>query len=143
MTDANCFEAMSNLQLLQDMLSEEYNLFMVLIDQNANELTLPSKLPLSCYENGLKNAECRNCLAACLAKPPEGLREPSLYHCHCNLFYTVFKTTSTISSLSIWSPDSRQNQSALPATRHCSKLYLTCRLPWIIRSIGYTTIQSC
>ncbi len=143
MTDANCFEAMSNLQLLQDMLSEEYNLFMVLIDQNANELTLPSKLPLSCYENGLKNAECRNCLAACLAKPPEGLREPSLYHCHCNLFYTVFKTNIYYIKPVYLVAGFTAEPDALPATRHCSKLYLTCRLPWIIRSIGYTTIQSC
>jgi len=92
MTDANCFETMSDIQLLQDMLSEEHNLFLVLIDQNANELTLPSKLPLSCYENGLKDAGCRSCLAACIDKRPENLQEPSLYHCHRNLFYTVFKT---------------------------------------------------
>jgi DNA-binding CsgD family transcriptional regulator len=92
MTEANCFETMSDIQLLQDLLSEEYNIFLVLIDQNANELTLPSKLPLSCYENGLKDAKCQTCLAACIEKPPENLKEPTLYRCHRNLFYTVFKT---------------------------------------------------
>lgn len=92
MTEANCFETMSDIQLLQDLLSEEYNIFLVLIDQNANELTLPSKLPLSCYENGLKDAKCQTCLAACIEKRPENLQEPTLYRCHRNLFYTVFKT---------------------------------------------------
>jgi len=92
MTDTNRFETMSNLQLLQDVLSEQFNLFLVLIDGNANELTLPSKLPLACYENGLNDAKCRNCLSACITKHLEGLCEPSLYHCHLNLFYTVFAT---------------------------------------------------
>lgn len=92
MTDTNRFETMSNLQLLQDVLSEQFNISLVLTDANANELTLPSKLPLACYENGLKDAKCKVCLASCIAKHLDGLDEPSLYHCHLNLFYTVFET---------------------------------------------------
>lgn len=92
MTDYNCFETMSNIQLLQDILSERFNLFLVLVDQNGNELTLPSKLPLSCYENAAIDATCKNCLPTCIAKPAGSSDEPILYHCHHNMFYTLIKT---------------------------------------------------
>ena len=92
MSDTTHFEVLSNLQLLQDLLSEQFDLFLVLIDQNANEITLPSKLPLSCYENAAKDAQCKNCLAACLAKYKTTANEPSLYQCHRNLYFVIFQT---------------------------------------------------
>lgn len=92
MKDYNCFETMSNIQLLQDMLSERFNMFLVLVDQNGNELTLPSKLPLTCYENASTDAACKNCLPACITKPAGSPDEPILYHCHHNMFYTLIKT---------------------------------------------------
>lgn len=92
MTDATHFEILSNLQLLQDLLSEQFDLFLVLTDQNANEMTLPSKLPLSCYENAANDAQCKNCLSACVANYKETANEPSLYQCHRNLYLVIFRT---------------------------------------------------
>ena len=92
MTENNCCEVLSNLQLLQDLLSEQFNMFLVLVDQNGNELTLPSKLPLTCYENSSTDTACQNCLPACIAKPAGSSGEPILYHCHHNMFYTLIKT---------------------------------------------------
>lgn len=92
MPENNCCEILSNLQLLQDLLSEQFNMFLVLVDQNCHELTLPSKLPLACYENARTDAACKNCLQACIAKPTDSSDEPMLYHCHHNMFYTLIKT---------------------------------------------------
>jgi DNA-binding CsgD family transcriptional regulator len=91
MTDTTHFEVLSNLQLLQDLLSEQFDLFLVLTDQNANEITLPSKLPLSCYENTASDVQCKNCLAACVAKY-QAAAGPSLFQCHRQLYFMIFRT---------------------------------------------------
>ncbi len=90
MTDTYRSETLSNIQLLQDMLSEHFNIFLVLVDQNVQELTLPSQFPLSCYENALTDTHCKNCLSICLSKHQDGEDEPFLGRCHRGLFYTVF-----------------------------------------------------
>jgi DNA-binding CsgD family transcriptional regulator len=92
MPDLTDFEVLSNLQLLQDLLSEQLDLFLVLIDQNANEITLPSKMPLFCFENALKDAKCKNCLASCVANYTDAANDQPLYQCHRNLYAAIIKT---------------------------------------------------
>lgn len=92
MSDTSRFEVLSNLQYLQDLLSEQLDIFLVFIDQNANEITLPSKLPLSCYENTAKDPQCKNCLAVCAAKHLAASQKSTLYQCHRDLYFAILQT---------------------------------------------------
>ncbi len=97
MTNNNYFEVLSNLQALQDLLSEQFNLFLVLVDKNGSEITLPSKLPLFCYENSDKDLQCQSCLATSVARYKSNKTEFLQYHCHHNLSLYVFQTNLTYS----------------------------------------------
>lgn len=92
MTDTAYFEILSNLQLLQDLLSEQLDLFLILVDQNGNEITLPSKLPLACYEHAISDTRCKNCLALAVASYADAGNESFVSCCHRSRYLAVLRT---------------------------------------------------
>ncbi|SMB98641.1 PocR sensory domain-containing protein [Thermanaeromonas toyohensis ToBE] len=52
-------EPLLQLQTLQDLLSEELGLCLVLVDEEGREVTLPSGLPLTCYHAESQGEDCR------------------------------------------------------------------------------------
>ncbi|MDR1962060.1 MAG: response regulator transcription factor [Gracilibacteraceae bacterium] len=65
-----------HLQTVQDYLSEREKAFLVLVDGLGEEITLPSRMPLSCFRLAQADAVCADCYRRCLeAEREEGAAE--------------------------------------------------------------------
>lgn len=51
--------AFVNIQNMQNALSSKTDLYLVLINKDGEELTIPSKLPDKCFQNEIKHKECK------------------------------------------------------------------------------------
>jgi DNA-binding CsgD family transcriptional regulator len=61
-----------HLQTVQDYLSEREKAFLVLTDETGAEITLPSRMPLTCFRRGQTDAGCARCYRLCLAAGAKG-----------------------------------------------------------------------
>lgn len=58
-----------SIQTIQDLLSEYFNMYLCLVDETGQEITLPSGLPLECVDNQFKeNSKCQSCTKNLLEK---------------------------------------------------------------------------
>ncbi|WP_025773803.1 LuxR C-terminal-related transcriptional regulator [Neomoorella thermoacetica] len=85
-------ELIFRLQLLQDTLSEETGLCLVLMDKNGKEITLPSGLPLLCFHVNQSDNEKCNATLRMLLKEAEASQQPIILSCHQELYIMGYKT---------------------------------------------------
>lgn len=83
-------ELLLQLQTLQDLLSEELGLCLVLVDEGGREVTLPSGLPLTCYHAEGRSGNCRAELLVLIARA-KASSEPVLQRCHQNLYCMAYQ----------------------------------------------------
>lgn len=85
-------DLLAKLQLIQDLLSEEYDISLVLVDSKGIEVTLPSKLPLECFEAENKVKRCDAYLRSLIHEASTS--SDALVHC-CpkGLYVNVFLTS--------------------------------------------------
>jgi DNA-binding CsgD family transcriptional regulator/ligand-binding sensor protein len=83
-----------SLQTLQDYLSEREKAFLVLVDADGAEITLPSRMPVSCFRLAQTKQACQNCYADALAQQHTNAEnEGVIYTCWQGLAVFVMKTS--------------------------------------------------
>lgn len=87
-----------NIQTIQDLLSEHFNMYLCLVDEMVQEITLPSGLPLQCVDNQFKeDSKCEFCTKILLKKFQNNEKEFTT-RCPHGLYITVFPTTLPFSN---------------------------------------------
>ncbi len=80
-----------NLQTIQDYLSCKESIFLVLTDEEGNEVTLPSGIPLFCYQKENEPA-CCNCYETALAAVKDCADKMMVTYCPEGLYQLVSVT---------------------------------------------------
>jgi DNA-binding CsgD family transcriptional regulator len=83
---------LSNIQLLQDLLSDRMNISIVLVDDKLREFTLPSRIPLVCHERLSFDGHCKECAATSVGKLAGDERASVLYVCPNGFALFVLRT---------------------------------------------------
>lgn len=92
MKNFQSFELLSKLQLCQDLLSEKFDFCLVLVNGKGEEVTLPSGLPLLCYECEKVSSRCHICLQQVINQVNSS--NTSLTHkCPGGLYVNVYLTS--------------------------------------------------
>lgn len=91
-----------NIQTIQDLLSEHFNMYLCLVDEMMQEITLPSGLPLECADNQFKeNSKCQSCTKNLLKKFQNNEKEFTT-RCPYGLYINVSQTTLLFSTNSVF-----------------------------------------
>lgn len=91
MKDTSSSDVLAKLQQIQDQLSEEYDLSLVLIDCNDNEITLPSKLPAECCKAENEGMQCSG-FRRQLIKEANHSADASIHCCPYGLYVNIHLT---------------------------------------------------
>lgn len=81
-------EFFAQLQVAQDLLADQLRSCLVLVDQDAKEITLPSRLPLFCNEQ----KGCARCQVQFIAQP-DRVGDSQLIHCPNGRYVLVMETS--------------------------------------------------
>jgi DNA-binding CsgD family transcriptional regulator len=92
MNKNSSFKLLSSLQTIQDLFSEYVGFSIVFIDSNAKEITIPSKLPMICFNNEQYDEKCKACYRNILKGLKENSEDEMLYQCHKGLYIHVCTT---------------------------------------------------
>jgi DNA-binding CsgD family transcriptional regulator len=84
-------DLLAKLQLIQDLLSEELGLCLFLVNKQGEEVTLPSALPLMCFESEKHDDICRRSHIAFLQQALES-EEPVFNICSKGLHVVTYLT---------------------------------------------------
>lgn len=91
-----------NIQTIQDLLSEYFNLYLCLVDKIGQEITLPSGLPLECVDNLSKeNSKCQSCTENLLEKFQNNEKDFTT-RCPAGLYVNISPTTLPFSNNSVF-----------------------------------------
>ena len=91
-------DLLNRVQRVQDLLSEHFNVYLGLVDEKGSEVTLPSGLPLACYERMLEeNSKCHGCLNELLQKYKEAKRTVTI-RCPYGFYVNISSTRVFLST---------------------------------------------
>ncbi|MGI9860530.1 LuxR family transcriptional regulator [Moorella naiadis] len=87
-------DLLTRLQRAQDVLAEKTGLSLVLVDNNGTEVTIPSRLPLDCFQAETAGNRCQEERRYLLKKAGQetGKEETVLHCCYQNVYSCCLKT---------------------------------------------------
>lgn len=82
---------LARLQTTQDLLSEATGCSLSLMDSDMRDITIPSGVPLLCFQDIQYNNNCKMEMASLLEKS-NSKEEPVIYCCYKGLYSVIFRT---------------------------------------------------